>query len=386
MNKVITVNLNNNAYQVEEPGYEALQKYLDTAKSSLADNPDKDEIIADLEQAIADKCASYLHANKTVITVAEIDAILKSMGPVENGEEEHAETKTEEPKANAPKRLFKIRDGAIVEGVCNGIAAYFDVDPTMVRALFIILTVISAGTWIIVYILLAIFLPEARTREDVAKAQGQPYNAQTIIANAQKRYEYWKKFGQEQQQKWTDDHNEQIKYWTTMHNEHKKNAAQHNAKFQKEFNKDFNEDIARKTGGYKYEYKPGNFSRGLAGFIGGMSALLLCVLSLVWVVALIQYFGTGSISGYFAGVPTVVMILLLSCVFYLIFLPLQMLTGSALRFAKSAPTTASFWGKMVAVAIWIAALIGIFSIANQVPQVRDGWWQLRNDIHHHIDR
>ncbi|HSW80903.1 MAG TPA: PspC domain-containing protein [Candidatus Saccharimonas sp.] len=384
MNKVITVNLNNNAYQVEEPGYEALQKYLNTAKSSLADNPDKDEIIADLEQAIADKCASYLHTNKNVIAVAEIDAILKSMGPVESDEkdQEHAKTKTDEPKTATPKRLFKVRDGAIVEGVCNGIAAYFDVDPTMVRALFIILTVISAGTWIIVYILLAIFLPEARTREDVAHAQGIPYNAQTIIANAQKRYEYWKKFGQDQQEKWTAEHGEQIKYWTNLHNEHKKGAAGHTAKFEKEFN----EEITRKMSGYNYGYKPGKFSRGLAGFIGGMSALLLCVLSLAWVIALIQFFGTGSISGYFAGVPTMVMILLLSCVFYLIFLPLQMLTGSALRFAKSAPTTRSFWGKMVAAAIWIAALIGIFSIANQVPQVRDGWWQLRNDIHQHIDR
>src|ERR1700736_6059630 len=100
MNKVITVNLNNNAYQVEEPGYEALQKYLDSAKASLADNPDKDEIIADLEQAIADKCASYLHTNKNVIAQQEIDAILKSMGPVEtdSGEPEHEETKTDEPK------------------------------------------------------------------------------------------------------------------------------------------------------------------------------------------------------------------------------------------------------------------------------------------------
>lgn len=383
MNKVINVNLNNNAYQVEEPGYVALQKYLDSAKASLADNPDKDEIIADLEQAIADKCASYLHANKNVITVAEVDAILKSMGPVESGEEEHehAETNNGQPETDTPKRIFKIRDGAIVEGVCNGIAAYFDVDPTMVRALFIVLTVISAGTWIIVYILLAIFLPEARTREDVARAQGQPYNAQTIIANAQKRYEYWKKFGQEQSEKWAGDHTEEIQRATELHAEHIKSKIDHKLALKHGLRQ---QKIARKM--TAYEYKPGNFSRGFAGFIAGISILFTCILGLAWIVALIQFFSTGSIFGYFTGTPTMTMILLLICVFYVIYLPLQALTGNAMRFAKAVPSGVSFWGKIVSAIIWITALLGIFSIASQVPQVRDGWWKLRNDIHHSVDR
>jgi len=223
------------------------------------------------------------------------------------------------------------------------------------------------------------------TREDVARAQGQPYNAQTIIANAQKRYEYWKKFGQEQSEKWAGDHTEEIQRATDLHTEHIKNKINRKLTLKHELRQ---QKIARKMAAYdyKYDYKPGNFSRGLAGFIAGMSILFTCILGLAWVVALIQFFGTGSISGYFTGTPTMIMILLLICVFYVIYLPLQALTGSAMRFAKAAPVGGSFWGKIVSAIIWIAALIGVFSIASQVPQVRDGWWQLRNDIHHHIDR
>ena len=87
MNKVITINLNGNAYQVEERGYELLCEYLDGAESQLKDNPDRAEILLDLERAIAEKCRRQLNPHKSVVTTAEIDQILAEMGPVEGGAE-----------------------------------------------------------------------------------------------------------------------------------------------------------------------------------------------------------------------------------------------------------------------------------------------------------
>jgi len=55
MQKVTSVNLNGNAYQLEEDAYEALQTYLEQARKKLADNPDKVEIMQDFAQAIAEK-------------------------------------------------------------------------------------------------------------------------------------------------------------------------------------------------------------------------------------------------------------------------------------------------------------------------------------------
>ena len=45
MNKVIIINLNGNAYQLDETGYEALRAYLDDAAQRLRDNPDRAEIL-----------------------------------------------------------------------------------------------------------------------------------------------------------------------------------------------------------------------------------------------------------------------------------------------------------------------------------------------------
>ena len=46
MQKVVTINLNGNAYQIEEGGYGALMAYLEGADRSLKDNPDRTEIVA----------------------------------------------------------------------------------------------------------------------------------------------------------------------------------------------------------------------------------------------------------------------------------------------------------------------------------------------------
>jgi len=55
MNKVITIHLHGTAFQLEEGGYDALRAYLDQAARQLEPNPDRAEILADIEQAIGEK-------------------------------------------------------------------------------------------------------------------------------------------------------------------------------------------------------------------------------------------------------------------------------------------------------------------------------------------
>jgi phage shock protein PspC (stress-responsive transcriptional regulator) len=52
----------------------------------------------------------------------------------------------------APKRLYQIREGAMLSGVCMGIAAYLNIDVTVVRIVFVLLTLLTGGIWILVYI------------------------------------------------------------------------------------------------------------------------------------------------------------------------------------------------------------------------------------------
>jgi phage shock protein PspC (stress-responsive transcriptional regulator) len=210
MQKVITINLNGNAYQLEETAYGLLRVYLDRAESQLKDNPDKAEIISDLEQAIADKCNRVLGAQKTVVTTAEMQQIIEEMGPVEGAPDEPASEKQERPRsdAGAPKRLYQISDGAMISGVCKGLAAYFNVDVTIVRIIFVVLAVLTKGVWVGVYLLLMVVLPHATTSEERAAAYGQRFNAQELIDEAKRNYAKvknnrdWRKQWRRQRREW----------------------------------------------------------------------------------------------------------------------------------------------------------------------------------------
>src|SRR4249920_3357847 len=115
MQKVVTINLNGNAYQTDEAGYTALIAYLEGAERSLKDNPDRAEIVADLEQAIADKCRGFLGAHKTVVTTSEVDQIIREMGPVDGASgadtPPRADNATRPGGSSAPRRLYLIDDG-----------------------------------------------------------------------------------------------------------------------------------------------------------------------------------------------------------------------------------------------------------------------------------
>ena len=57
------------------------------------------------------------------------------------------------------KRLYKSSTDKKVCGVCGGIASYFDVDPTVIRLLWVIFT-LAGGSGLIAYIIAAIIMPD----------------------------------------------------------------------------------------------------------------------------------------------------------------------------------------------------------------------------------
>jgi phage shock protein PspC (stress-responsive transcriptional regulator) len=209
MNRVVTVNLNGNAYQLEESGYEALSEYLADAEAKLKADPGLSEIMADLEQAIADKCYKHLSPNKNVVTKAEIEQILLEMGRVEADAEPGEQTgRSEQPgaarsRAGAAKRLYRIHAGSMIGGVCNGLAAYLNIDVTLIRLAWGVLAIASWGFFILVYLMAMFVIPEADTLEECAEAHGQPFNAQGLVEEAKKHSsnfqksaeDWWKKTG-----------------------------------------------------------------------------------------------------------------------------------------------------------------------------------------------
>lgn len=203
MNKVITIHLHGVAFQLEEGGYDALRAYLDQAARQLAANPDKAEILDDIEQAIADKFRARLSANRNVVLADEVQAVITAMGPVTDSAETGPDTAaanatpgsavqpgtsttTESPRP--PRRLYRLYEGAMISGVCNGLAAYLGVDVTLIRLVVVVLTFVSFGTVAIAYGVGALVVPEAKTAEQKAAASSPAPTAQEFIRMAREGY------------------------------------------------------------------------------------------------------------------------------------------------------------------------------------------------------
>jgi phage shock protein PspC (stress-responsive transcriptional regulator) len=210
MRKVTTINLNNNAYQIDEDGFEVLRAYLDHAARALTGNPDREEILADLEQAIADKCGLAMGPHKSVVSKVEIERIIKEMGPVAGGDAGNANDGTtnagtagaqtgyaDQPSyasSNArPRRMYRIREGGMWAGVCNGLAAYIGVDVVWLR-LAVVLLVLATGFFpgFVIYIAMIFIVPVAVTPEEISAAHGQPFNAQELVDRVKKKGPEWR--------------------------------------------------------------------------------------------------------------------------------------------------------------------------------------------------
>ena len=70
------------------------------------------------------------------------------------------------------KKLYKSNTQKMISGVCGGIAEYFNIDPTIVRILFVIFG-FGGGSGILLYLLAAIIMPDAPLPEDIYTSDKQ---------------------------------------------------------------------------------------------------------------------------------------------------------------------------------------------------------------------
>jgi phage shock protein PspC (stress-responsive transcriptional regulator) len=165
MDKTIIVKLTGHAerYELDEDAHGQLARYLDGAAARLQDDPDRSEILLDLERSIGDRLTAALGTEDRLVTRADIDAVLDEIGAVGTDQD----PKVDQPAATRPRgrRLQRIREGQQIAGVCIGLATYAELDVAWVRTFFVLGTLVTAGILGIVYIALAFILPVASIHE-----------------------------------------------------------------------------------------------------------------------------------------------------------------------------------------------------------------------------
>ncbi len=172
MHKTVSAAIGTVNFVIEESAYADLEKYLATIRAHFVATGDADEIIADIEARIAEEFTAKLTKNKKVIQRKDVDDVIRTMGTVEDFQEFAEEDRpAREPFDWRKIRLYRDADDRILGGVAAGIAHFFAIDPLIVRLLFG-LSIFVGGFGVLLYILLWILLPEARTTTQKVEMTG----------------------------------------------------------------------------------------------------------------------------------------------------------------------------------------------------------------------
>jgi len=189
MNKTVNINLAGIFFHIDEDAYLKLQRYLEAIKRSFTDSQGRSEIIADIEARISELFTERVKNDRQVIGIKEVEDVITIMGQPEDYLVDD-EIFEDEPQHNnysnikrKSKKLYRDTETSYVGGVSSGLGHYFGIDALWIRIIWLILVFGGFGTGILIYVLLWILVPEAKTTSEKIVMTGE----KVTITNIEKK-------------------------------------------------------------------------------------------------------------------------------------------------------------------------------------------------------
>jgi phage shock protein PspC (stress-responsive transcriptional regulator) len=190
MNKTVTVNIGGMVFHIEEHAYEKLKKYLEAIRGYFTTSDGRDEIIQDIEGRIAEMFAERIGTSRQVVTDPDVDFVIDTLGRPEQvaGADDDAGNKNNSNNSNTfnsttgdkgYRRLYRDPDDKVVGGVCSGISHYIGADPIWLRLIFAVAFFVF-GSGFVLYLILLVIVPKAKTTSEKLEMKGQPVNIDNI--------------------------------------------------------------------------------------------------------------------------------------------------------------------------------------------------------------
>ncbi|WP_027385873.1 PspC domain-containing protein [Chryseobacterium gregarium] len=199
MNKTLSIGLAGFSFTIEEHAYIKLSDYLNALRSSL-DASEAEEVMHDIEIRMVEIFRDTM-SKREVINDADVERVITQIGSPEKIEEQeeayYSEKNTRKTFASGTestdrKQLFRDPERQKIAGVCAGLAAYFGMDVTGMRLIwvgaFLFLWVAPGSSFLVVilYFILWAVLPKAETASDFLKMKGKPLNFDNLKEESSK--------------------------------------------------------------------------------------------------------------------------------------------------------------------------------------------------------
>jgi len=190
MKKAVKINLSGQIFHIDDDAYDKLKIYLDTISSHFSNVNESKEILSDIESRIAELFQERMSNENQVISIKEVDEVIDIMGrPEEIADEDEPTTSHRSRENRGSRRLYRDPENAVFGGVSAGLSAYFNLDVLLIRILFVVLTLIGAGTPFLLYIILWIAVPKAETPAEKLEMRGEKVTVSNIEKTVRDEYE-----------------------------------------------------------------------------------------------------------------------------------------------------------------------------------------------------
>ena len=176
MKEITRIHLAATPYNIEVAAKKELEKYIQGIERALATD---DDTLREIEARMIEILAERGVKGETVITMANVTMLKERLGaPGEFIDE------PQQLVSSDKKRLMRDEQGGMAAGVLAGIAAYTNVDVVWYRIVAIVLAIASFGTALLVYLVLWIAIPPARTAAERLQMRGRAATLESIQAES----------------------------------------------------------------------------------------------------------------------------------------------------------------------------------------------------------
>lgn len=177
MKEITRIHIAKTAYDIELTAKKELEQYI----AALEQYANDTSILEDIEIRITELLQENGTTKENVITMSDVAAVRERLGEPSDFAPE--ETAREVIEANHEgKRVYRDIDNALVGGVLAGIARYFGIDSLWTRLIFIVLLIPSFGTAVLIYAILWLIIPPAKTAAQKLQSRGKPVTLESIKA------------------------------------------------------------------------------------------------------------------------------------------------------------------------------------------------------------
>ena len=188
MKITVSINLGGYSFNIDEDAYTELKRYLRNLEVHFAGEESSSEILSDIETRLAELFRTKITSYKQVITIDDVRQAISVMGTPEDISDNDHRSAKEKFSSPGYHRMYRDPDNRIIGGVCSGMGAYWDIDPVILRIIFVVLT-LAGGMGALIYLILYIVIPEAKTTAQKIEMKGEPVNIHNIKESVKSEFD-----------------------------------------------------------------------------------------------------------------------------------------------------------------------------------------------------